>query len=133
MESGWTIEDNTFDTINMCMFIGGGRQNVVRRNTFRNCTVRPHGHRLDRFTLRLSGNLEQQSTVLFYSNIPSLLSYLILLNERTKRSAAGLLAALRLVKVGRFCARSPAPRPKGRDRRYAERGCGRARSAGAAA
>ena len=63
MESGWTIEDNTFDTINMCMFIGGGRQNVVRRNTFRNCTVRPHGHRLDRFTLRLSGNLEQQSTV----------------------------------------------------------------------
>ena len=51
MESGWTIEDNTFDTINMCMFVGGGRQNVVRRNTFRNCTVRPHGHRLDRFTL----------------------------------------------------------------------------------
>ena len=39
--------------------------------------------------------------VLFYSNIPSLLSYLILLNERTKRSAGSsanaagqLLAAL---------------------------------------
>jgi parallel beta-helix repeat protein len=39
MESGWTIEDNQFESIHMCMFIGGGRQNVVRGNTFINCTV----------------------------------------------------------------------------------------------
>jgi len=34
MESGWTIEDNTFESAgSRCMFIGGGRQNTVRNNS----------------------------------------------------------------------------------------------------
>jgi hypothetical protein len=33
MESGWRIEDNYFESTTRCMFIGGGRQNVVRNNT----------------------------------------------------------------------------------------------------
>lgn len=42
MEAGWTIEDNYFESIHDCMFIGGGRQNTVRANTFVNCTIPVH-------------------------------------------------------------------------------------------
>jgi parallel beta-helix repeat protein len=42
MEAGWLVEDNYFESIHDCMFIGGGRQNVVRGNTFVNCTVPVH-------------------------------------------------------------------------------------------
>ena len=42
MESGWLIEDNHFEEIRICMFIGGGRQNSVLRNTFVNCSVPVH-------------------------------------------------------------------------------------------
>eukprot|EP01043_Picozoa_sp_COSAG02_P048609 COSAG02_NODE_4790_length_4976_cov_2.574739_4_plen_100_part_00 len=31
--SGWRIEDNYFESTTRCMFIGGGRQNVVKNNT----------------------------------------------------------------------------------------------------
>lgn len=34
MESGWQIEDNYFESTTRCMFIGGGRQNIVRNNTY---------------------------------------------------------------------------------------------------
>ena len=33
MESGWRVEDNYFESTDRCMFIGGGRQNIVRNNT----------------------------------------------------------------------------------------------------
>jgi hypothetical protein len=39
MESGWLVEGNHFESVGDCMFIGGGRQNIVRNNTFVNCTV----------------------------------------------------------------------------------------------
>ena len=42
MEAGWLVEDNVFESIHDCMFIGGGRQNTVRRNLFINCTVPVH-------------------------------------------------------------------------------------------
>ena len=42
MESGWLVRDNEFADTQACMFIGGGRQNVVINNTFRNCTVPLH-------------------------------------------------------------------------------------------
>lgn len=42
MEAGWLIEDNLFESIHDCMFIGGGRQNTVRGNLFINCTVPVH-------------------------------------------------------------------------------------------
>lgn len=42
MESGWLVEDNHFEQIARCMFIGGGRQNSVLRNTFVNCSVPVH-------------------------------------------------------------------------------------------
>jgi len=43
MESGWTVEDNYFETAgSRCMFIGGGRQIAVRNNTFVNCTTSVH-------------------------------------------------------------------------------------------
>jgi hypothetical protein len=41
MESGWRIEDNYFESTTRCMFIGGGRQNVVRNNT---CVSYAHAH-----------------------------------------------------------------------------------------
>ena len=37
MESGWLIRDNEFVDTEDCVFIGGGRQNVVVNNTFKNC------------------------------------------------------------------------------------------------
>ena len=42
MESGWTIEDNVFEDIRICVFIGGGRQNLVLRNEFLNCSIPVH-------------------------------------------------------------------------------------------
>ena len=42
MESGWLIRDNEFIDTQDCMFIGGGRQNTVVNNTFRNCSVPVH-------------------------------------------------------------------------------------------
>ena len=42
MESGWTVEDNYFESTSRCMFIGGGRQNTVRSNIFVNCTTPVH-------------------------------------------------------------------------------------------
>ena len=42
MEAGWLVEDNLFESIHDCMFIGGGRQNTVRGNTFKNCTMPVH-------------------------------------------------------------------------------------------
>ena len=42
MESGWVIQDNEFIDTQDCMFIGGGRQNIVVNNTFRNCSVPVH-------------------------------------------------------------------------------------------
>jgi hypothetical protein len=41
-ESGWLVEDNYFESTTRCMFIGGGRQNIVRGNTFVNCTTPLH-------------------------------------------------------------------------------------------
>ena len=42
MEAGWLVEDNYFESIDRCMFIGGGRQNTVQRNTFVNCSSPVH-------------------------------------------------------------------------------------------
>ena len=36
------MEDNYFESIDRCMFIGGGRQNTVQRNTFVNCSSPVH-------------------------------------------------------------------------------------------
>lgn len=43
MESGWTVEGNLFQSAGTrCMFIGGGRQTIVRNNTFVNCSTPVH-------------------------------------------------------------------------------------------
>ena len=39
MGSGWTIINNTFDSVMDGIFIGGGRQNTVQRNMFINCST----------------------------------------------------------------------------------------------
>jgi parallel beta-helix repeat protein len=38
MGSGWNITDNTLEDIEDGIFVGGGRQNIIERNTFINCS-----------------------------------------------------------------------------------------------
>ena len=38
MEAGWLIEDNVFESCPQGVYLNGGRENVVRRNTFINCS-----------------------------------------------------------------------------------------------
>jgi hypothetical protein len=40
--SGWTIEDNRFVDCQTGSFIGGGRDNVVRRNYYESCDTAQH-------------------------------------------------------------------------------------------
>jgi len=40
--SGWTIEDNSFVDCQTGMFVGGGRDNVVRHNSFAHCDTAVH-------------------------------------------------------------------------------------------
>ena len=38
MEAGWLIEDNVFESCPQGVYLNGGRENVVTRNTFINCS-----------------------------------------------------------------------------------------------
>jgi parallel beta-helix repeat protein len=38
MEAGWLIEDNIFESCPQGVYLNGGRENVVTRNTFINCS-----------------------------------------------------------------------------------------------
>ena len=39
LEAGWVVEDNTFSSMEVGVFIAGGRQNAVTGNSFINCTT----------------------------------------------------------------------------------------------
>ena len=38
MEAGWLIENNVFESCPQGVYLNGGRENIVRRNTFINCS-----------------------------------------------------------------------------------------------
>jgi hypothetical protein len=39
LEAGWTIENNHFDSMDVGVFVAGGRQNTITRNAFINCSI----------------------------------------------------------------------------------------------
>ena len=112
MESGWTIEDNVFEDIRICVFVGGGRQNRVLRNEFVNCSIPVHVDDRGLNFMKCGPNASYPSTWLSrldelrYKQPPWSTAFDI---DTTTSPCA---PALNVVRDNRFCfAREPAPPP----------------------
>jgi len=72
--SGWLMVNNTFINCYVGIFIGGGRRNIARGNTFKNCTTSVHldnrGMNWQKDSCQPGGQLAQQLDSVNYKSPP---------------------------------------------------------------